>query len=43
VSISYFLFECASLEEAVDWASRIPAVEHGAIEVRPVYGDPAEA
>ncbi len=39
----YFLFECASIEEAVDWASRIPAAEHGAIEVRPVYVDPAEA
>ncbi|TML71677.1 MAG: YciI family protein [Actinobacteria bacterium] len=39
----YFLFECASIDEAVDWAARIPAAEHGAVEVRPVYFDPAEA
>jgi hypothetical protein len=39
----YFLFECDSIEEAVDWAARIPAAEHGAVEVRPVYLDPAEA
>ena len=39
----YFLFECASIDEAVDWAARIPAAEHGAVEVRPVYVDPAEA
>ena len=39
----YFLFECSSIDEAVDWAARIPAVEHGAVEVRPVYFDPAEA
>jgi len=38
----YFLFECASIEEALDWAARIPAAEHGAIEVRPVHVDPAE-
>ena len=39
----YFLFECASIDEAVDWAARIPAAEHGAIEVRPVHVDPVEA
>jgi hypothetical protein len=38
----YFLLECESLEHALDWAARIPAVEHGAVEVRPVYLDPAE-
>ena len=38
----YFLFECASMEEAVDWAARIPAAEHGAVEVRPVFVDPEE-
>ena len=32
----YFLFDCASLEEAIEWASRIPAAESGAIEVRAV-------
>lgn len=39
----YFLFECDSIDEAVDWAARIPAAEHGAVEVRPVYLDPARA
>src|SRR5262245_36494820 len=38
----YFLFECASMDEALDWAARIPAAEHGAIEVRPVFVDPEE-
>lgn len=38
----YFLFECSSIDEAVDWAARIPAAEHGAVELRPVYVDPEE-
>ena len=33
----YFIFECGSIDEAVDWAARIPAAAHGAIEVRPVH------
>jgi hypothetical protein len=36
----YYLLECDSLDEAVDWAARIPGAEHGAVEVRPVYVDP---
>jgi hypothetical protein len=32
----FYLFECADLDEAVRWASRIPGARHGAIEVRPV-------
>ena len=39
----YFLLECGSLEDALDWAARIPAAEHGAVEVRPVHVDPSEA
>jgi hypothetical protein len=38
----YFLLECNSMDDAVDWAARIPGAEHGAVEVRPVYVDPAE-
>jgi len=38
----YFLLECESMDDALDWAARIPAAEHGAVEVRPVYVDPAE-
>ncbi len=38
----FFVLECDSMDEALDWAARIPAAEHGAIEVRPVYVDPEE-
>ena len=38
----YFLFECESMDDALEWAARIPAAEHGAVEVRPVYVDPEE-
>ena len=38
----YFVFECGSMDEAVDYAAKIPGAEHGAVEVRPVYVDPAE-
>jgi len=38
----YYLLECNSMDDAVDWAARIPGAEHGAVEVRPVYVDPAE-
>ena len=33
----FFILECASIDEACKLASEIPAAEHGAIEVRPVY------
>ena len=36
----YYVLECASMDEALGWAARIPGAEHGAIEVRPVYVDP---
>ena len=39
----YFLLECETMEDALEWAARIPAVEYGAVEVRPVYVDPEEA
>ncbi len=32
----FMLFECADLNEAIDWAAQIPSARHGAIEVRPV-------
>jgi hypothetical protein len=38
----YFLFECDTIDEALDWAARIPSAEHGAVEVRPVFSDPSE-
>ena len=33
----YFVLECASMDEALDWAARIPGAQHGAVEVRPVH------
>ncbi len=34
----YYLFSCASLDEAIAWAAKIPAAwTGGAIEVRPVH------
>jgi hypothetical protein len=38
----YFLLDCNSIDEAVDWAARIPAAEHGAVEVRAVHVDEEE-
>jgi hypothetical protein len=32
----YYLIEAADLDEALDWAARIPSAKHGAIEVRPL-------
>lgn len=33
----YYLLECDSLEEAVEWAARCPSARHGSIEVRPEW------
>jgi hypothetical protein len=35
----YYLLECASIDEAVELAAKIPGAAHGGIEVRPVYVD----
>lgn len=35
----FYVLECASLEEALDWAARIPGAAHGAVEVRQVHVD----
>jgi hypothetical protein len=35
----YYLLECASLDDALDWAAKIPGAEHGAVEVRALYVD----
>lgn len=32
----YYILECADLDEAVEWAAKIPAAWHGSVEVRPV-------
>jgi hypothetical protein len=32
----YYLLECADLDAAIQWASRIPAARFGSVEVRPL-------
>lgn len=32
----YYIIECASMNEALDWAKRMPNYGHGSIEVRPM-------
>ena len=32
----YYIVDCASLDEAIEFAARIPAAERGAVEVRPL-------
>ena len=36
----YYLFECASEDEALDWAAKIPGAEYGAVEVRALHVEP---
>lgn len=31
----FYLLDCADLDEAIHWASRIPGAWHGKVEVRP--------
>jgi hypothetical protein len=37
----YYLVDCATLDEAIEWASRIPGATTGSIEVRPVMQIPS--
>ena len=44
----YYLLECKDLDEAIEWASKIPGAKSGSIEVRPIMefnedGTPVEA
>jgi hypothetical protein len=32
----YYLLECADLDEALDWAAKIPGASTGSVEVRPI-------
>jgi hypothetical protein len=38
----YYLIEADSLDEAIEWAVRIPSARHGRVEVRPVVVEHAE-
>jgi hypothetical protein len=33
----YFLIDVSDLDAALSWAARCPTVQHGAVEVRPVW------
>jgi hypothetical protein len=44
----FYLLDCASKDEAIEWASQIPGAQSGSVEVRPVMdypdsGDPSAA
>lgn len=32
----FYMLECENLDQAIEWAARIPAARQGAIEVRPI-------
>lgn len=38
----YYLIEAANLDEALKWASQIPAAETGSVEVRPIMVIPGD-
>ncbi len=31
----YYLLECENLDQAIEWAAKIPATKYGSVEVRP--------
>jgi hypothetical protein len=39
----FYLIDAASIEEAIEWAARIPTARTGAVEVRPVMVHGAES
>ncbi len=39
----YYIVEAASLDEAIEWAAKIPSSRFGSIEVRPIREFPEEA
>ena len=39
----FYLLECANLDEALDWAAKIPNVANGTVEIRPVWDFEADA
>jgi hypothetical protein len=32
----FYLLECKDLDEAIEWASKIPGAQYGSVEVRPI-------
>ena len=32
----YYMLECPNLDEAIEWAAKIPGASHGSVEIRPL-------
>jgi hypothetical protein len=39
----YYLIEAESLDEATEWAAKLPGSHHGSVEIRPIMQMPVEA
>lgn len=39
----YYLLDCKNLDEAIEWAAKIPHASQGSIEIRPVMEFPQSA
>jgi hypothetical protein len=35
----FFILDCQDLDEAISWAKKIPTVEQGSIEIRPLWSE----
>jgi hypothetical protein len=38
----FYLLECRDLDEAIEWAEKMPGAQRGAIEIRPIWEVPRE-
>jgi hypothetical protein len=38
----YYMFECKNLDQAIEWAAKIPGAKTGSIEVRPIWEFPEQ-
>ncbi len=36
VVAGFYMLDCDNLDQAIEWAARIPAARYGAVEVRPI-------
>ena len=32
----FYILDCQNLDEAIEWAARLPTAKHGSIEIRPI-------
>ena len=38
----FYMFECKNLDQAIEWAAKIPGAKTGSIEIRPVWEFPEQ-